>query len=167
MPSESIFEVKDHRFAPTLFKQPTFCSHCKGFIWGIGKQGYQCKTCCFVVHKRCHEFVTFKCPIDSTPIDAQTKHQFQPHFYTHPTFCEHCGSLLYGLTRQGLKCKACDMNVHKRCQSSVADLCGCDHTERMGRIELKINIVDHQLLCKIMKGKNLIRVIPLARLIPT
>lgn len=46
------------------------------------------------------------------------------HNYKRFTFCDHCGSLLYGLIKQGLQCEVCSMNVHKRCQKNVANNCG-------------------------------------------
>jgi hypothetical protein len=53
-------------------------------------------------------------------------HSFSVRTYTRPTFCDHCGSMLYGIIRQGLHCEACNMNIHKRCQGNVPNYCGVD-----------------------------------------
>ncbi|GBM48790.1 Serine/threonine-protein kinase D3 [Araneus ventricosus] len=41
-------------------------------------------------------------------------HRFEIHSYTRPTVCCYCKKLLKGLIRQGMQCKDCKLNVHKR-----------------------------------------------------
>uniref|UniRef100_A0A8C2EKL2 Protein kinase C n=1 Tax=Cyprinus carpio TaxID=7962 RepID=A0A8C2EKL2_CYPCA len=132
-----VHQVNGHKFMATYLRQPTYCSHCRDFIWGVlGKQGYQCQVCTCVVHKRCHELIITKCAglkkqEDTTEerFSVNMPHKFRIHNYKVLTFCDHCGSLLWGLLRQGLQCKVCKMNVHKRCESNVAPNCGVDDLE--------------------------------------
>uniref|UniRef100_A0AAY4CEL7 Protein kinase C n=1 Tax=Denticeps clupeoides TaxID=299321 RepID=A0AAY4CEL7_9TELE len=130
-----VHQVNGHKFMATYLRQPTYCSHCRDFIWGVlGKQGYQCQVCTCVVHKRCHELIITKCAgmkkqdetVGSQRFSVNMPHKFAIHNYKVPTFCDHCGSLLWGLMRQGLQCKVCKMNVHRRCESNVAPNCGVD-----------------------------------------
>uniref|UniRef100_A0A336LXQ1 protein kinase C n=1 Tax=Culicoides sonorensis TaxID=179676 RepID=A0A336LXQ1_CULSO len=145
-----VHQVNGHKFMATFLRQPTFCSHCREFIWGLGKQGYQCQVCTCVVHKRCHLSVVTKCPKKK---DEQNKaqqeivqrfnvnvpHRFAVHSFKRLTFCDHCGSLLYGIFRQGLKCEVCSMNIHRRCQENVANNCGIN-TKQLAEILSEMGI---------------------------
>ncbi|KJE89495.1 protein kinase C [Capsaspora owczarzaki ATCC 30864] len=128
-----VHKVNGHSFRATHFHQPTICTHCRGVIWGLLKQGYQCSTCRVVIHKRCHKFIVTKClAIDKSGGDndsvalapsAPLSHTFKDHNYMSPTFCAHCGSLLVGLFRQGKKCGGCGINIHRRCEKRVHAEC--------------------------------------------
>ncbi|XP_039993090.1 protein kinase C eta type isoform X3 [Xiphias gladius] len=139
-----IHQVNGHKFMSTFLRQPTFCFHCKEFIWGVfGKQGYQCQVCACVVHKRCHQQVVTVCPRMKKPAKEEpinqgfsinVPHKFNIHNYKSPTFCDHCGSLLWGIVRQGLHCKICKMNVHIRCKGNVAPNCGVNSVELASKL---------------------------------
>ncbi|KAJ8934446.1 hypothetical protein NQ314_013320, partial [Rhamnusium bicolor] len=50
-------------------------------------------------------------------------HTFVLHSYTRPTVCQHCKKLLKGLFKQGLQCKDCNYNAHKKCLEKVPKDC--------------------------------------------
>ncbi|KOX78985.1 Putative protein kinase C delta type like protein [Melipona quadrifasciata] len=106
--------VRGHKLVAKFFRQPTFCAFCKDFLWGFGKQGYQCQACQTAVHKKCHDKLLTKCPESGRESEntiylrerfkVDVPHRFRPYTFMSPTFCDHCGSMLYGLFRQGLRC---------------------------------------------------------------
>ncbi|XP_043492319.1 putative protein kinase C delta type homolog isoform X2 [Polistes fuscatus] len=106
--------IRGHRLVAKFFRQPTFCAFCKDFLWGFGKQGYQCQACQTAVHKKCHDKLLTKCPESGRESEntiylrqrfkVDVPHRFRTYTFMSPTFCDHCGSMLYGLFRQGLKC---------------------------------------------------------------
>lgn len=50
-------------------------------------------------------------------------HNFQETTYMKPTFCDNCSGFLWGVIRQGYRCKDCGMNCHKLCKDQVAFEC--------------------------------------------
>ncbi|KAM9074619.1 protein kinase C delta type isoform 4-T5 [Megaptera novaeangliae] len=129
-----IHYIKNHEFIATFFGQPTFCSVCRDFVWGLNKQGYKCRQCNAAIHKKCIDKIIGRCTgtaansrdtiFQKERFNIDMPHRFKVYNYMSPTFCDHCGSLLWGLVKQGLKCEDCGMNVHHKCQMKVANLCG-------------------------------------------
>ncbi|XP_029931777.1 protein kinase D4 [Myripristis murdjan] len=50
-------------------------------------------------------------------------HSLVVQSYRTPTFCHHCGEMLWGLVRQGLKCEGCGLDFHKRCALQLPNNC--------------------------------------------
>lgn len=50
-------------------------------------------------------------------------HTLAVHSYAKPTVCQICKKLLKGIFRQGLQCKDCKFNVHKKCAAKLPKDC--------------------------------------------
>ncbi|KAG8007453.1 Protein kinase C delta type [Nibea albiflora] len=176
--------IKNHEFTATFFVQPTFCSVCREFLWGLNKQGYKCRhntmfghlfhpECNAAIHKKCIEIIIGRCTgtaansrdtvFQKERFKIDMPHRFKFYNYKSPTFCDHCGSLLWGLYKQGLKCEDCAMNVHSYCQKKVANMCGINQKllaealSQVSQVRLTLNhLVFHKVLGKGSFGKVLL-----------
>ena len=57
-------------------------------------------------------------------------HNFSTKNYYYPTFCNHCGTLLWGLFKQGVHCSDCGKNVHHHCQQKSPKTCDASLTKK-------------------------------------
>ena len=103
-------------------------------------EGYQCQICTQVIHKKCLNNIVTICSGDPDHVTNVTSefeerlaglklevpHSWKSKTYHKLTFCEHCGSLLWGLFNQGMQCRSCKMDVHRRCLNRVSNFCGVD-----------------------------------------
>ncbi|XP_047249062.1 serine/threonine-protein kinase D1 isoform X3 [Girardinichthys multiradiatus] len=69
-------------------------------------------------------------------------HSLFVHSYRAPTFCDHCGEMLWGLVRQGLKCEGCGLNYHKRCAFKIPNNCSGVRRRRLSNVSLTGGIVN-------------------------
>uniref|UniRef100_G3N6T3 Protein kinase C n=1 Tax=Gasterosteus aculeatus aculeatus TaxID=481459 RepID=G3N6T3_GASAC len=158
-----IHVIKNHEFIATFFRQPTFCSVCREFVWGLNKQGYKCRQCNAAIHKKCIDKIIGRCTgtaansrdtvFQKERFKIDMPHRFKTHNYMSPTFCDHCGSLLWGLVKQGLKCEDCAMNVHHKCQDKVANLCGINQ-KLLAEALTQVSQVNASPYGKLWEGAN-------------
>ncbi|KAF5277357.1 hypothetical protein FQA39_LY06170 [Lamprigera yunnana] len=59
-------------------------------------------------------------PTDPT---AAHGHSFGKKTFHKPTYCHHCGDMLWGLIQQGFICEVCNFVVHDRCYKTVVSPC--------------------------------------------
>uniref|UniRef100_A0A672QKJ5 Protein kinase D1 n=1 Tax=Sinocyclocheilus grahami TaxID=75366 RepID=A0A672QKJ5_SINGR len=71
---------------------------------------------------------------------VKVPHTFVIHSYTRPTVCQHCKKLLKGLFRQGLQCKDCKFNCHKRCAPKVPNNCLGEVSRNGGKSNFSVSI---------------------------
>ncbi|XP_055948699.1 ras guanyl-releasing protein 3-like isoform X2 [Argiope bruennichi] len=69
------------------------------------------------------EFVSYFLTANSKAIRVAFQHDFNETTYFKPTFCAHCAGLLWGLIKQGYKCRDCGINAHKHCKELVVMEC--------------------------------------------
>ncbi|CAM4645540.1 unnamed protein product [Leuciscus chuanchicus] len=83
-------------------------------------------------------FIIVMCNCTSATVeDFQIRpHALFVHSYRAPAFCDHCGEMLWGLVRQGLKCEGCGLNYHKRCAFKIPNNCSGIRKRRLSNVSL-------------------------------
>ncbi|XP_050416069.1 rho guanine nucleotide exchange factor 11 isoform X2 [Patella vulgata] len=66
---------------------------------------------------------SLKFPITKSKTKTIKGHQFNLQHYYMVTFCQHCGSLIWGVGYQGYQCSGCDQNFHRQCIEDIQEVC--------------------------------------------
>uniref|UniRef100_A0A8C1B9B9 Protein kinase D1 n=1 Tax=Cyprinus carpio carpio TaxID=630221 RepID=A0A8C1B9B9_CYPCA len=88
---------------------------------------------------------------------VKVPHTFVIHSYTRPTVCQHCKKLLKGLFRQGLQCKDCKFNCHKRCAPKVPNNCLGEVSRNGGKSNFSISMRFSDQHCNLTTKTTFIR----------
>uniref|UniRef100_A0A8R1XSA3 protein kinase C n=4 Tax=Onchocerca TaxID=6281 RepID=A0A8R1XSA3_ONCVO len=132
--------TRPHVLAVTSYITPTFCDYCGEILVGLIKQGLQCAKCRCNFHKKCafaprnncaKNNITTNFPSTASTDDLRCQqdaafalpHTLAVHNYKTLTICKVCDKMLIGLMKQGLRCRDCKVNVHRKCASLLPMNC--------------------------------------------
>lgn len=79
-----------------------------------------------------------------TTLSLRSKsHQFLVRSFSSPLKCNHCTSLMVGLSRQGVVCEVCGFACHVTCKDKVPPLCPLptDQSESLAFLSVRRGIV--------------------------
>ena len=75
-------------------------------------------------------------------------HQFLIRTFSSPLKCNHCTSLMVGLTRQGVVCEICAFVCHLHCRDKVPSVCPVPPDQSKLRMAIYMKNITYILLCK-------------------
>uniref|UniRef100_A0A3B4A903 Uncharacterized protein n=1 Tax=Periophthalmus magnuspinnatus TaxID=409849 RepID=A0A3B4A903_9GOBI len=58
-------------------------------------------------------------PQARNPLHDSAGHCFMEHIFKKPTFCDVCNHMIVNTAKHGLRCKACKMSLHHKCENGV------------------------------------------------
>nr|AGY49605.1 protein kinase D [Anopheles stephensi] len=161
---EDIPLVRPHALNVHSYKAPTFCDFCGEMLFGLVRQGLKCDGCGLNYHKRCAIKVPNNCSRSTTIRQSRSPsltsrgavgghpikipHSFSIHTYTRPTVCQYCKKLLRGLFKQGVQCRDCHYNAHKKCIEKVPKDCTGENTQPIDTHDDRSLSSDRELLYK-------------------
>ncbi|CAO3653042.1 unnamed protein product [Cunninghamella echinulata] len=72
-----------------------------------------------------------------------SSHSFKEKSFGQFTYCDHCGGLLWGIARQGVKCSVCGYTCHHACQRNVP-VCSRNNYIHLSKANETLSGMTHQ-----------------------
>jgi hypothetical protein len=104
---------------------------------------YRCTTCKFTLHKKCADYILFKCKMGKEKQENEgfVRKYNIPHKLEHVVssgvrYCGHCGERIKS-NKKAYRCTMCSKNFHNACEICIFPSCGIELEFRMAVAQFK------------------------------